>query len=210
MLSNSVLEGLRQEILSGFIPPGAVLLQSQIAKRFDVSRIPVRDALAILAVEKLVVTTPNNGARVVQLSIEELTEIYDLRITLETLCIAEAVGQASSTQMEDITYHLQLSNIEANRSGWAKSDWNFHKALYAPANKPHHVRIIHELRQLCHIHIKQYGDLCENTDHWLDQHGQIVKAFEGRDRETCCALIETHIRDARDLLIRAATDNDLA
>jgi len=204
MQSHNVLEGLRQEILSGALPPGTVLLQSQIAQRFDVSRIPVRDALAVLAVERLVVTTPNNGTRVVQLSVDELIEVYDLRITLETLCIEQAVGQASPAQMEEITYHLKLSNIEANRAGWAQSDWEFHKALYAPAKKPHHVRIIHELRQLCQIHIKQYNDLCKNTGHWLDQHAQLVDAFLAQDRDACCVLLKSHIRDARDLLVRVS------
>ncbi len=204
MQSIMIIERLRKDILNGSIAPGSVLLQSQIAKQFEVSRIPVRDALAVLAAEKLVVITPNNGAQVAQLTLEELVEVYDLRIALETRCIETAVQKASPKHVDDIIYNLKISNVEAGREGWAESDWNFHKALYVAANKPHHMRIIYELRQLCQIHIKQYSELCTNTDHWLDQHDKIVRAFQEKDIQKCSALIKSHLSDAKDILIRAS------
>ncbi len=202
MQSTFVLDKLRQEILNGAMPPGTVLLQSQIAKQFDVSRIPVRDALAVLAAEKLVVVTPNHGAQVVKLTLEELNEVYDLRIMLETHCIKAAIAQANAKEIDTIQYYLKISSVEAGRDGWAESDWNFHKSLYAPSNKTHHIRVIRELRQLCQIHVSQYQNLRIQTDLWLSQHEEIVLTYQGKDAHKCSLLLKTHLTDAKDVLIK--------
>ena len=95
----TVAEALRSEILEGRISPGAELQQAEIAARFGVSRIPVRDALNLLAAERLVDLRPNRTARVVSLTAAELDEIFDLRRLLETDALARALPGTAMSQV---------------------------------------------------------------------------------------------------------------
>src|SRR5690242_14507051 len=78
-----IADALREEIQRGTPGPGEALRQEEVAARFSVSRIPVREALRQLEAEGLVVVYPNRGAYVAQLSAQELREITDLRVLLE-------------------------------------------------------------------------------------------------------------------------------
>jgi DNA-binding GntR family transcriptional regulator len=71
-----IADTLRDGILRGEIAPGAALRQEELAERFGVSRLPVRDALMRLETQGLVHVYPNRGAFVISLSADELREIY--------------------------------------------------------------------------------------------------------------------------------------
>jgi DNA-binding GntR family transcriptional regulator len=77
----ALAENLRDAILLGEYVPGQNLRLEEIAKRFDVSTTPVREALSDLADEGLVTIFPHRGANVTRLSPEELQEIYEIRAT---------------------------------------------------------------------------------------------------------------------------------
>jgi DNA-binding GntR family transcriptional regulator len=75
----TIAAALRADILSGATKPGALLRQEELAARFAMSRIPVRDALRLLEAEGLVTIATNRGAQVSRLSCSEVAEIYHLR-----------------------------------------------------------------------------------------------------------------------------------
>src|SRR5207244_4254657 len=76
---------LEQEIVSGELAPGTVLRQEQVSERFSVSRTPVREALRRLAAQDLASFIPNRGARVRELSRDQLWEAFLVRAELESL-----------------------------------------------------------------------------------------------------------------------------
>ena len=78
-----IAERLRAAILAGELAPGAALVETALAAQFHVSRAPLREALRQLIEEGLVVTVPYTGTRVVDLSVDDVREIYSMRITLE-------------------------------------------------------------------------------------------------------------------------------
>ncbi|MEM7635894.1 MAG: GntR family transcriptional regulator, partial [Pseudomonadota bacterium] len=92
MTDDTIVDGLRSEILNGELLPGSELHQASIAERFGASRIPVRDALASLAAERLVTIRPNRGAWVVSLSSVEIGEVFELRIMMECNCARAAAA----------------------------------------------------------------------------------------------------------------------
>src|SRR5689334_5025020 len=85
--SDAVASALRDAILRGALPGGAHLRQEELATRMGVSRLPVREALRQLHGEGLVTLAPNRGAEVVALAPDEVHEIYDIRIALETMAL---------------------------------------------------------------------------------------------------------------------------
>ena len=203
MADDTILNGLREDILSGALAPGSELHQAEIAARFGASRIPVRDALASLAGERLVTVRPNRGARVVSLSPCEIEEVFELRIMLECNCVRAAVSAASPEQVDEVRYQLRRSSLEAGRTGWSTGDRAFHEALYQPAAKPRHIEMIGELRNLCRVHAKGYDDLKAQTPRWLEDHEAIAAAFAAGHAVLCEKVLRRHLSATRDVLLAA-------
>lgn len=78
-----IAEQLRAAIFSGALAPGAPLIETSLAKQFDVSRGPLREALRQLAEEGLIITVPYTGTHVISLSVDDCREIHSMRVTLE-------------------------------------------------------------------------------------------------------------------------------
>ena len=78
-----IVDSLRAAILSGDIAPGTSVVETALAAQFGVSRGPLREAIRQLIEEGLLVTVPYTGTRVIALSVEDVREIYSLRIALE-------------------------------------------------------------------------------------------------------------------------------
>ena len=85
-----IADALRHAILDGSLTPGTVLNETLLATRFDVSRAPLREALARLVEEGLLVSVPYTGTRVVDLTVDDLDEIRSMRVTLERFAFETA------------------------------------------------------------------------------------------------------------------------
>jgi DNA-binding GntR family transcriptional regulator len=194
-------DALRQEILSGRLAPGTALSQTEIAERFGVSRIPVRDALQQLALERLVTVVPGKGARVVSLTDEELNEVYDLRVFLECDLLRRAMRNLTEEDRREAEYALRKSDLEAGRPGWADGDRLFHAALYAPARRNRQLGMVEELRRLAMVHVAGYDDLAASTPDWIGQHRALFEAFTDGRTDEAVRRLEAHIEAARAALL---------
>ena len=93
---------IEEAIVSGELPPGAVLRQEQLSARFAVSRTPIREALRRLAALGLVSFEPNRGVRVRTLSRDELREAFLVRAELESLATELAAPKMSDEELEEL------------------------------------------------------------------------------------------------------------
>ncbi|MCJ2187797.1 GntR family transcriptional regulator [Novosphingobium beihaiensis] len=193
---------LRAAILGGKYPPGTLLPQTELAREFSVSRIPVRDALLSLAADRLVEVVPGKGARVIRLSAKELEEVFALRIMLECDLLRRAVPNAGDSEKAEAEYVLRRSSLEAGRPGWHVGDRDFHRTLYSAADRPRQMAIVDELRQICVIHASGYHALAAGTARWLDDHGAMTRAYADGRAEEAAALLAGHLEAARDSLLR--------
>jgi len=137
-LSDDVASRLRAAILSGAFAPGERLREEALARALGVSRGPVREALAELERQGLVVINRNRGAVVAQLSRDDLEELYTLRLAIEELAIRRATEAADPEaiagmralieEMRDAIAH-GVTEQEA-----AEFDLDFHDQIYEAAN----------------------------------------------------------------------------
>lgn len=201
MTPDQIAEELRADILEGRLPPGTLLQQEALADRFGVSRIPVRDALQRLSGGHLAQLIPGKGARVTRLSLVELTEVFALRLLLETDCLSRAIALADSSWDAAIDHELARSTLEAYRPDWRQGDWAFHQTLYAPSGHARQISMIAELRDLCVAHITAYDRLTDQTPRWIADHQRIVAACHARNAQTATEEIAAHIGAARDQLL---------
>ena len=91
VVTQRIANHLRSAILRGTIGPGERVRQEDIAQQLGASRLPVREALQMLAAEGLIEHEPNKGARVPHLSMHEVDVMYRMREQLEPLALAEAM-----------------------------------------------------------------------------------------------------------------------
>lgn len=193
----NLTDRIRADILSGKFEAGAVLSQVELAALYGVSRIPVRDALQMLAGEKIVEVLPGKSARVVSLSRHSLDEIFDLRVMLECDLLARAIKQATAADLVEIDYALKKSSLEAGRPGWQAGDWLFHQTLYAPAGRHRQLAIIEELRTSCILHASDYQSLAHETERWLADHEALAKAYVARRTQDASDILHQHILAAQ-------------
>lgn len=189
-----VAEYIRDAIYRNELRPGQQLQQEELAAKFGISRIPVRDALRQLQGEGLVDLYPNRGAFVSNPGVEELREVFQLRILLETYAIKLAVPNFTKPDLELCASLLARLESVANRADWSRIDQEFHAALYAPSKQPRTLTLIENLRgcvnrfYYLYLSPESYGPDC------LREHRQILKACQKRDAEGAARLLEAHLR----------------
>src|SRR5471032_930560 len=136
MHSDEMAKILRQGIREGVLQPGQVLVQEQLAERFKVSRIPVREALRMLTAEGLLTSKPGGGATVVNLSAVEVAELWDIRLAIEpTLAfpIVENVRPSDLRRWEEFISMMDTQDGDPEK--WVKMNYAFHCDMYSIVNK---------------------------------------------------------------------------
>jgi DNA-binding GntR family transcriptional regulator len=200
-LGDEVADRLRDAILSGEFAAGEHLREERLAAMLQVSRGPIRDAFGALERDGLVVLSRHHGATVVELSREDLEEVYSLRIVLETLAARFAVKRAQEADFDrlaaaltDFTHSLAGHPTERDA---ANLDVQFHDAFYQAA---HHDRLY---LSWSNIRLQVYRFLLTrnlaNPD-WRDNmargHTEILEVLRSRDEEATVAVVVTHIQYA--------------
>ncbi|MGY4600164.1 DNA-binding GntR family transcriptional regulator [Bradyrhizobium sp. GM22.5] len=125
---------LADEIVRGALPPGAPLDETDIARRFSVSRTPVREALRQLVASGLVEARAHRGAVVAQPSFERLTGMFEAMAELEALCAGLAAERMSATErhgLEAIHEELRVLSYAGNPERFHEVNERFHNAIYA-------------------------------------------------------------------------------
>jgi DNA-binding GntR family transcriptional regulator len=199
-LANVVVDRLREAILDGRLKPGERIRQEAIAEEMGTSRIPVREALTRLQNEGLVTLTSHVGARVAQLRLDELDELYLIREQLEPAAIAQSAPHLSDAQVRQLAEYVEQMEASADvedPSLWVDLDRRFHLATYAGADLPRLLEMIEGLWNATQQYRRAYTRLPERFALAHSEHRLILEALERRDAEHARLLQLLHIRRTR-------------
>ena len=196
-----IADSLREEILRGDVAPGQALRQEELAERFGVSRLPVRDALLRLEAQGLVHVYPNRGAFVISLSADEVREIFEMRLLLEGDMIERAVPRMSTDDWRRIDAAQAESTRTAGSDEWVEGDWRLHRALYEPAARPRQLGTIEQLRATVARYWTARDALPSRTTEWLADHDAILAACRARASVAARRRLEDHLRRAMELVL---------
>jgi DNA-binding GntR family transcriptional regulator len=203
----TIAAALRADILTGATKPGTLLRQEDLAARFAMSRIPVRDALRLLEAEGLVTIATNRGAQVSRLSRNEVAEIYHLRSLLECNCLGLAIPRMSETDLDRIERIRQRAEIDAATPEWNAGDWSFHEALYRPSGHDRQIEMIKGLRTTSDLYAVAHRALPKERKRWLADHRAIVAACCGGRTADAVAALSSHLAAARDFVLEQMQDH---
>jgi DNA-binding GntR family transcriptional regulator len=191
---------IREAIVSGVFPPGAKLHQSRLAEALDVSRIPVRSAIRRLEAEGLVAVFPHRGAVVRSLEPEELREIYELRVMLETFALREAMKNITPEEMDELSELATQLDMEPEGSHWVDTRREFYRRLYRAAGRPRTLAMIEALR----ADVGRYWLSLRVVDHEGTAHRDLVEAIRAEDAEAAERWLADHLEHVSDELSRLA------
>ena len=200
-LSEDIVDRMREAIYSGQLAPNERLREDVLASVFGLSRGPVREALVQLEHEGLVIRQPNRGATVARLSLEDLDEVYSLRVAVETLAVQQAIKNAEPEyfdQMQDVVNEMQacidrgITTQEA-----ARLDIRFHELTYLAS---HHKRLLNVWSTLRpQIHIFLLSRNVVNTDYrevLVSGHQKLLDLIRAGDEAQALSMLQSHLRVA--------------
>ena len=215
--ADEITHRLEELIVAGTLTAGTVLRQDELARRFAVSRTPIREALRQLAALGLVSFTPNRGVRVQALDRTDWAETYRARAALEGAATEIAVQRMAAPERAEILaahgeFTRQTDRLRdpavrdderaAASFAWVAANERFHAAIIGSAGMPVFDRLIGGLRRVFSGQANwspgSAADRLYEAD--LCHHNAILAAILAGNPVAARQLMESHILESWDLL----------
>ena len=202
-VATEIARALEKRIIAGELAPGDRLRQDHVALEFNVSHVPVREALRRLEGRGLVVNEPRRGARVAELDAAQVLEVAEMRAVLESLALRHAMPRlgpellaAAGALLDEPVEPSDVLRLEGvNRA--------FHAALIAPCGMPRLLASIAELQQASARHLFATWRHLEYEPRSHREHREILAALQNHDGDRASDLLASHIVTAGRALARA-------
>jgi len=207
-LVNQVFDKVFSLLMSGEIPLGGVVNEVVLAERFGVSRGPVREAVMQLQGRGLIVKSPYLKARVVELSVADMVEIFQLREAVEGMSVRLATMKMSDSEISDMLAVLSnagQANAAQDNEG-VVLDLHMRIAEGSGNNRIKSL-LCDELYYLLRLYRARSGETPGRRSDANQEHWQILRAMKARDADLAESLMRAHIAHATKSL-QAVLKND--
>ncbi len=198
--ASRVAAALRAELLDGLYAPGTSLRDVDLATRTGVSRPTVREALAELARDGLVVHALNRGMEVASLDLEDVCDIYATRRVIERAGVVALTGRGERrvAELEAAVIRMGAAEHAGDRRATVEADVAFHAALVAVTGvqrlqRAHHAAML-ELRLVLSVTDRAYAD----DDGQLESHQRLLAALRDGSARAGAQELERHLVEAQE------------
>jgi DNA-binding GntR family transcriptional regulator len=209
-LREAVFQTLKESILNGNLKPGQLLSENKIASKLSVSRTPVREALRILEMENLVTTMPGRRIIVSIPRIQDIEEIYQIRLIVETEALRRITPDHMSIikQLEECLMTAE-NHLQTNDSvGLANSNSEFHSILVSTLNNSCLEQFVDSLQDTI-VRFRLYS---LTNDRWAQEseadHWEIVKYIKNGDIDEGVRVLQNHLNTAKEVLTSIISKNN--
>ena len=203
---------LRNDIVSGELPFGSRLRIDELAGRYGVSHMPVREALRVLHGEGLVVIEPNRGARVLTVHRDFIEDLFDVRTALETMLVRRAAERRTGGHLDKLReaeMQLEAAVAAGDYASVPDANRNFHTIINDAAGNPGALMLVDRHWLLLSALLRRYGYGDERFQRVVDDHQHIIRAIERRDPASAALLMGAHIEKAKHNLLQRASENPI-
>ncbi len=202
-LADQVFERLEDEILSGRYQRGELLTEQKLVTDLEVSRTPIREAIRRLEMERLIKTT-SKGILIVGVTVQDMKDIFDIRMRLEGFAAASAARNVAPEQLDELKESLELQEfyLPKNNAGQIKIyDDRFHQIIYKSSGS----NALYDALVPLHNKVSTYRkNSLENPARAylsLAEHRGIYEAIANHDEALAEQRMSEHIKNARDAII---------
>jgi DNA-binding GntR family transcriptional regulator len=202
-LVDALVRHLREQILTGKIAPGEKIVIRKVQGEFDISHIPVREALGRLEAEGLVLNLPRRGAIAAPVSVGELVDIYDLRRIIEPEFAVRSAKVMVDSQVEAIRVALDATDRASkapNSERFIRANRRFHEAIVGPGSNPTIARTLTHLWRMSDRYLRLGMAIPDSVDVACRQHHEIFKAMRSRDEAAIRTTLGVHLTLADDAI----------
>ncbi|WP_079127276.1 GntR family transcriptional regulator [Streptomyces sp. TP-A0874] len=200
-LRERVRDELRQQIIDNVHPPGTRLVESDLAAQLGISRVPVREALRALESEGFVRAVPRRGAEVVQLSEQDVEELFDVREALEVLACRQAAHRATAGELRKMRKLLDKARkaVEsADEIALGRANEAFHDEILNLSHNALLQTVLLPLQGRMHWLLRQTGD----PHDLVDEHTALYEAIASRSPDLAAERARQHARLNREIVRR--------
>lgn len=196
--ARKVYEYLRDGIIEGDLLPGSRLLERELSERLGVSRIPIREALPQLEAEGLITTVPRRGAVVTQLTLRDITELFDVRTSLDVLA-ARLASQQPRSQVTAILgpafARAELATAHGSKTEIAAANSAFHEAIVRLSGSS----LLQSLMAPISGRVRWLFRLTSDRDPGVlcSEHHELYDAIRDGDTELAASLAFAHVERGR-------------
>ncbi|EHR7682997.1 TPA: GntR family transcriptional regulator [Vibrio cholerae] len=204
--SENLTEYLIEAIVEGQLAPGGKISEPELAKQFQVSRGPLREALMRVEGLGLIERIPHIGARVIQLSPVKLVELYAVREALEGMAARLAARNITEIELAGLesllsTHSTHIDQVEGASYFHQQGDFDFHyRIIQASRNQQLIGLLCDELYHLLRMYRYQSPRSHSRPVEALEEHKFILRAIRQRDEELAEMLMRRHISRSRQLI----------
>lgn len=195
-LSERVFEVVREQILNGRLANGEPIRQDALANELGVSKIPLREALARLEQEGLLINHPNRGYYVLPMSREQVDEIFALRLSIEPQAAAYASQVATEEDRAVATqaFHALETAATSNLADVAVRNREFHIALVEAGHRTVTTQLVERLAILAERYVIAHLEPAGRDARAHVEHRALFDAWLGRDKKQVEKLLKEHIQ----------------
>lgn len=207
-----VFQALRFDLLESRIKPGERLKFVELADRFGISQTVIREALTRLSEQGLVVSNPKKGFSVMPLSVDDLVDLTEVRVRLETMALSDSIRNGDLRwEMAVVAAHHALertpfdAEVPRMAATWRQAHRAFHDALCSGSGSPRLEKVVSQLRDSSDLYRIWSGSLGGGQRRDVTaEHQAIMQATLARDAEGAGELLANHLRRTADALLSAA------
>jgi len=199
-----VREALRQDIVDGVFPGGTRIKMAELAQRYAVSAMPVREALQELQGEGLVIIEPNKGARVRTVDAAFIHNMYDIRGAIDAMLVRRAAAALSAGDLKLLAQSQSGYEASAKRGELAAvlaENQRFHGIINRAAANPEAEAMISRHWSLIDALRGKYGFAKQRLAETVREHRSLLAALEARDVDAAQRIALGHVEHAKNDLL---------
>jgi len=195
-LSESLREAIEEEVATGKLLPGTHLDEIELAKRFGVSRTPIREALSLLAGEGLVEIRPRRGAVVAQVTPQRLVEMFEVMAELEAMCARLAARRITDPELAALeAAHERCREAAAGQDSDAYfyANEHFHQAIYHAGHNAFLAEQAVSLQRKVRPYRRLQLRVRNRVNRSFEEHQEILDALKAGDADKAVTAIRSHV-----------------
>lgn len=191
------MNDIRQMIIDGDLPPGSRIPEKELCAKFGISRTPLREALKMLSAEGHIVLLPNRGARVVQLTLREIAELYEVTGALEALGGELACERISADELAELRrIHMEMLEFyqAEDMRGYYACNRRIHELIMTASRNSELISLYGAVN--ARIRRARYVASMPR-DRWTEamaEHEGMLNALVRRDGPTLARILRTHLK----------------
>ncbi|MDB5561016.1 MAG: hypothetical protein JWN11_434 [Hyphomicrobiales bacterium] len=201
------------DLVSGQFAPGTHLTIETLTARYEVSHMPIREALRQLEGEGILISIAHRGFRIEAITEAYIRNIYDIRVGIESLLARRAVEKVTDEEIVELRrMHRDLSALIRSGKPALGSEGNivFHKAIYAIAKNPEAELILEGRTRVVRTVADSLGGYTPDVyELVISEHEKMIVAFESRDATAAGQAVFDHVTAARDRLLARMARNEV-